>query len=463
MQMARRALALLVVLLGGVAAAGTKIIQNDTFTGGSVNAGIGFAEYEGAAVIFEAAAADYPLKIIAVDALCVPYMATGTNVGAYVIQLWDERGGTLGEPWPTPNDGGTTYRGLLADEGVQLTTSLTQFNRFTLPQPITVTSGKVMVRLSQQTQSSLDNTTLAMDLSATPKPGANFYFQSGWFTQLDRPDGGFFNGLHGNWVIRLVLEVPDVAVTVTSIAPNSTPVNVSRTVVITGTNFELGAKAFLGTTELTVTSLTSQSIGAIVPAGLAVGRYDVRVRNLSGVEGVLPNGFEVLQVDGGSGGGGGTGGGAGTGGGSATGGGTGTGGGSGTGGGGTSTDPLTLVSVTPAEVFVEDTTSLFLTGTGFETGARVLIGGTRLQDALVESSAVISATLSAGTLPAGTYEVTVINLSGEQATLPMSLKVLAGSRVKPGCSCAAPGLSPLLLLGLALVSRRRARGGRAAA
>jgi hypothetical protein len=435
---------LLAGLIAGTAVAGTKVIKNDTFTGtGNIFAGLSFGEYQGAGVLFEPDPSDYPLRIIGVDILLVPYMMQGgAVVGQYEFDLWDESAGTV--PPPTPNDGGSYYYGRISREALALTPSSTMFNRYTFPAPITVPSGKVFVKVSEILETGVDGTTIALDTATTPKPNANWFFDGfGAFVRFDQPDGGFYGGLNRNWIIRLVLEVPDVAISVTSITPSSSLTNVNTNVVITGTNFELGARAFLGTNELTVNNLTSLTIGATVPLGLPAGQYDVKVRNLSGVEGVLPNGYRVLDSDGGTGTGGGGGG---------TGGGSGGGGG---GGGNTGTEALAITAITPAQVYAGDATSLFITGAGFRAGAQVLIGGTRVEGAVVESGGVISAALGANLLTPGTYDVSVINLSGEQATLSQAFKVLAGTKAKPGCGCASVELFPVLLVALAFVRRRR--------
>ena len=437
---------LLAVLISGSAAAGFKVIKNDNITGtGGVNAGISFGEFEGAGVLFEPASSDYPLKIVAIDVLCLPYMLQGGSgqIGLFEFDLWDESGGTV--PPPVSNDGGN-YVGQISKQGISLTTSTSMFNRFTFAVPVMVPSGRVFVKVSEQTQTSLDGTTIAVDNAPSLKPNANWFFNGGGgFSRIDLPDGGFFNNIQGNWVIRLVLEVPDVAVTVTSISPTNSPTNVSTNVVITGTNFEIGARAFLGTNELTLTNLTQQTIAAIVPIGIAPGLYDVKVRNLSGVEGVLSNGYQVLSSDGGTA----TGGGAGGGGGGVTGGGSG-------GGNNTGTEALSLLVITPAQTYAGDATSVFITGAGFGSGAKVLIGGIKLDDVVVESGSVISSVVKANQLTPGTYDLTVLNLDGAQATLAQSFKVLAGTKARPGCSCSNLELFPLLLAALAML-RRRAR------
>jgi hypothetical protein len=429
---------LLCAVLGAMtAAAGTKVVKNDTFTGtGQAYAGVSFGEYQGAGVLFEPDAADYPLKIIGLDVLVTPYMNVGSGNGQYELDVWDQDAGTL----TPPVFGGPTGR--INREAIAVTASTSQFNRYTFAQPVIVTAGKVFVKFSQITQTSLDGTTIALDSATTPRPGANWFFDGfGNFVPFEQADGGYFRGLNRNWIIRLVLEVPDQAVTVTSISPNSSRTNESPAVVITGTNFELGARAFLGANELALTNLTAQTLGATVPMGLPAGTYDVRVRNLSGVEGTLRNGYTVLDVDGGMGAGGGGGGG---------------GGGTGGGGGSTGNEPLALTDITPAQTYAADRTSLFLTGAGFRAGASVLLGGTRLETITVESPGVISAELPANLLAPGSYDVSVINLSGEKATLPQAFMVLAGSRAAPaGCGCTQLEWAPLMLAALAYSRRRR--------
>ncbi|MFT3710604.1 MAG: IPT/TIG domain-containing protein [Archangium sp.] len=450
--MASRFVASLALLASVSSFAGTKVLQNDTFTGmGGIFAGVSFGEYQGAGVLFEPAQSEYPMTVIGVDVLAVAYMNQGSGIGAYELDVWDESSGTV--PPPRPNDGGTYYEGKISMQGVQITTSSTQFNRYTFPQPLIVNSGKVFVKFSQQTQTSLDGTTIALDMASAPKPNANWFFDGfGNFQRNDLPDGGFTNGINRNWIIRLVLQVPDTAVTVTSINPNRSLTQNSPNVVIAGSGFELGASAFIGTTALNLNNITANTIGATVPAGVVPGTYDVKVRNMNGIEGTLPNGYTVLTEDGGMGMGG-TGGGSGGGGGGA-GGGT----GGGTGGGSTGNEALALTAITPTSIFADDATSLFLTGAGFKAGASVLIGGTRVDGPVVESGGVISAALTANLLTPGKYDVSVINLNGEQVTLPQSLTVQVGGRLAPkGCSCATPDGLPFVAFALWLLSYRRTR------
>ncbi|MEW6429977.1 MAG: IPT/TIG domain-containing protein [Myxococcota bacterium] len=430
------------------AAAADKIIQNDTFTGsGTVNSGVSFGEYQGAGVLFTPAPGDYPLKIVAIDVFSVTYNGGAPgNYGAYVVSLWNESQGTLNPP--RLFDGGS-YVPQVNQLGAQFLTSNTMLNRFTLPSPFVVDAGQVFVAVTEQLQTSLDSTTIALD-NGPLKPGANYFFNGGGgFEPIDLPDGGRPLGINQNWIIRLVAEGADLPVTVTSITPSSGPDNVGTDVTITGTHFELGAEAFLGANALALRSVTTTTIGATVPAGLSPGLYDVRVRNRNGVEGTLPNGYRVLLADGGTGEDAGTGGGAGGGAGGGTGGGT---------GGGGMSGQLTVATVTPTEMFAEDGATLVVTGEGFAPGAQVFIGSTVIEQVDVKSPAVLNVTVAKNAVAKGLYDVSVLNLSGQRATLPMALTVYAGTSVKPGCGCTA--VEPMTLWGVALaltVLRRRRR------
>ena len=144
-----RLLMLFAALLGGTAAAGTKVFKNDTFTGaGSIFASVSFGEYEGAGVLFEPPASEYPLKIVGIDVLLVAYQQSGFGIGQYEFDLWDTSGGSVPPPL-LPNDGGTTYYGRISMQALQLTTSSTMFNRYTFTDPVIVPSGNVFVKLSE--------------------------------------------------------------------------------------------------------------------------------------------------------------------------------------------------------------------------------------------------------------------------------------------------------------------------
>lgn len=405
-------------LVASSAVAGTRIIQNDRFTGVGNVQSVGLGEYEGGGVLFRLQPADYPLVIVAIDVLVVPHLSAPAGAqGAYLIDLWNNF------------DGGS----FIPQTGVRLTSSASTFNRYTLPQKRTIGSGDVFVGVTQQTMSSLDDTALALDQG--PVRTGNWFFDgAGGWERVDFPDGGTLRGIRGNFIIRLVVEAPDAPVTVTSITPSIGRPSAPTPVRIDGLNFELGVKAFVGTTELPLRLFMPTFLEATVPAGLAPGLYDVRLRNPNGLEGTLPASFLVVQEDGGILAGGGT---AGAGGGVA-----GSGGGvaiaGGNAGGMTAPIALSIDDVMPREVYVEDETRVIVTGNGFAPGATVLVGNVVLDALEVRSPAVISFTLGRKSLPVGTHDVTVVNLSGTRKTLAGALTARSGSAMKPsGCSCSA--------------------------
>ncbi len=443
-----RLIGAVVLLAASSSLAGTRIIQNDRYMGTGAVQQVGLAEYEGGAVLFTPDPSDYPLQIVAIDVLVVPYQTAPAGAqGAYLLNVWDETGGRVAPPELV--DGGT-YRPL-RQLSIALTTSSTSFNRIAIT-PLTVNAGEVFVSVTQQQSSTMDDTALAVDQG--PLRRGNWFFNGGGtYLPVELPDGGALNGLRGNWIIRLVVAAPDNPVSVTSITPATAPTDQVTPVTIAGSNFELGAKAFVGATELTLTQFSPTSLSARVPAGLAVGRHDVKVRNTNGLEGVLMNGFTVTTPDGGFPMGGGSAGGGSPGGGTATGGGS----GGGASGGGTAIVALQVDGITPAEAFADDETRASITGSGFVTGAQVFIGGVAIDQAEVRSAAVLAVTIPAKALPAGVHDVTVLNLSGARATAAKAFTVKAGSRTKAsGCgSTSSTWLSPLVALALLLVGRKR--------
>ncbi len=380
--------ALLLVLAAWPALAGDKLLGNDTFTGnGSVNQGIDLQEYQGAGVLITPDAGDYPLVIKAVDVLCVPYAGQPANqYAAYLLDIWDERDGPLPPPglsW----DGGTHVATVdSGGAGAGLTSSLMAFNRISVSPPMVVDAGNVFVAVREQLSTAEDFTTLATDLGPQV-PNANWYFDGfGNYLRMDQPDGGHLYGITGNWIIRLVLDVP------------------------------------------------------------------------GGNDG---------GTGGGSGGGGGAGGGAGGGTGGGSGGGSGTGGGSGGGGGGGpgggpgddgGVRALALTSITPAEGFSQDDTPVVLLGDGFIGLTEVLVGTRVITEFTVKSQNVAETTVKAG-LPAGVYDVSVIDQGGNKATLTKAFTVHAGSSVKSGCGCDGSGVGPLVFGVMLLLGRRKRRPG----
>lgn len=90
--------------------------------------------------------------------------------------------------------------------------------------------------------------------------------------------------------------VIDTKPDITSISPTSAGNGSTTAVTIYGTDFMTGASAKVGNTELTnETVVSTTEITATVPAGIAVGTYDVTVTNTNTKSGTLTNGYSVTS------------------------------------------------------------------------------------------------------------------------------------------------------------------------
>ncbi|WP_281257223.1 ELWxxDGT repeat protein [Candidatus Viridilinea mediisalina] len=85
---------------------------------------------------------------------------------------------------------------------------------------------------------------------------------------------------------------PFISTVVPDAGFNDRPVEV----VIQGANFDVGAAVYLGETMLNSSRLSSRSLMAVVPAGVAPGSYSLRVTNGDGKQVVLANGYTVLDA-----------------------------------------------------------------------------------------------------------------------------------------------------------------------
>lgn len=195
----------LAALCASPARADEKLLQNDVFpNSGTVATPVAFPDYHGVGAVFEADAGEYPIQLQAIDVFCAPSPAGGFpgSSSAWLLDVWDltADAGIL----PPVKLYGNRYA-----SGVQLTSSTTQFNRFTFPQVITITSGKFFVAVRDQLGAALNDTTIAMDTGPV-KPGANWYYssQTGWSEVTGLPDaGGAVQRQNRNWIVRAVLFV----------------------------------------------------------------------------------------------------------------------------------------------------------------------------------------------------------------------------------------------------------------
>ncbi|ANE46716.1 hypothetical protein SY83_11030 [Paenibacillus swuensis] len=86
------------------------------------------------------------------------------------------------------------------------------------------------------------------------------------------------------------------APTVTSLTPNSAPLNGGTIVLVYGTNFVSGAKVYYGSTQAQVNNVISTRITSVLPQTAAPGQVNVRVVNPDGQEFILTNGFTYTEL-----------------------------------------------------------------------------------------------------------------------------------------------------------------------
>ena len=167
----------------------------------------------------------------------------------------------------------------------------------------------------------------------------------------------------------------DYKPTVVNIIPNSGPTAGGTPVTVAGTYFVGGATVTIGgITAQDITVVSSTSITAITPA-LTAGNQDVVV--------TVPGGSSTLT------------------------------------GGFTYVAPAPkVISISPGTGLAAGGTSVTINGTGFVTGASVMIGGTAASYVTVLNSTLITATTPVGT--AGEQDVMVTNPDGQFSTLAAS-------------------------------------------
>lgn len=161
------------------------------------------------------------------------------------------------------------------------------------------------------------------------------------------------------------------APSISGIDPASGPSNGGTTVTIAGSNFQAGATVKFGGTAATVVSVTSSSISATTPAH-APGDVDVVVTNPDLQSATLVDGFDY------------------------------------------SADPApTIDDVSPATGPAGGGTSITITGTGFQSGLTVTVGGATATVGTVSATS-ITATTPAGS--AGAKNVVVTNPDSQSVT-----------------------------------------------
>jgi hypothetical protein len=160
---------------------------------------------------------------------------------------------------------------------------------------------------------------------------------------------------------------------ISSISPTSGPTAGGTSVAINGSGFQAGATATIGGKSAVIVSVAPSSINAVTPAHTA-GTVSVVVTNPGGLKGWLLRGYTYVNLG----------------------------------------QPPQISSVSPTSGPTAGGTSVTITGSGFQAGAAVTIGGT---SATVVSVAPSSITIVTPAHAAGMVNVVVTNPGGLMATL----------------------------------------------
>jgi hypothetical protein len=202
---------------------------------------------------------------------------------------------------------------------------------------------------------------------------------------------------------------------VAAVDPASGPLSGGTTVTVTGTGFRAGCAVDFGTVAATVQSVSPTAIVVRAPAGVAAGAVVVSVTNPDGQRGALAGAYTYVA-------------------------------------------PPAPASIAPARGPAAGGTAVVVTGTGFQPGAAVTLGGTAATAVVVESATRLTAVTPAHA--AGTVDLVVTNPDGAAGTLAAAFTYDAPSSGGGGggCGLGASGLEALLGLGaLALLRARRRR------
>ena len=184
----------------------------------------------------------------------------------------------------------------------------------------------------------------------------------------------------GSWVMQMATfrgsgqgSPPNPAPTVTAIAPNSGPTSGGTGVTITGTGFQLGATVRLGGMAANTVVVGSSTSITATTAAHAAGAANVVVTNPDSQSGSLANGYSYGNPG------------------------------------------PTVSSIAPSSGPTSGGTMVAITGTGFQTGATVSLGGTAASTVFVGSSTSITATTA--THAAGAVNVVVTNPDSQSGSL----------------------------------------------
>lgn len=200
----------------------------------------------------------------------------------------------------------------------------------------------------------------AVDVVVTNPDGTTYTFANG-FTYEAKP-------------------VPPIPV-ITGVTPNSGDELKSKAVKVVGNNFADGAdfQITLGGVPMKTSIIEKTYIKCTVPNSLTAGTYDIELTNGDGQKALLANAYTYV--------------------------------------GPPALQPPTITKITPNEVEANTAKAVKVVGANFVGGGnfKVMVDGKAVETTMIEST-YIKCKFPA--MPAGTYDVVVINADGQQAVLP---------------------------------------------
>ena len=187
----------------------------------------------------------------------------------------------------------------------------------------------------------------------------------------------------------------------TSVAPNAGPNTGGTTVLLIGTNFASGARVFFGPREASLPTLVdSGRLVAVTPESLS-GPVDVKVLNVDGKSAVLPLGFAFYPQ-------------------------------------GAAGSPPLANFLNPRTGSTLDNTAVVISGSGFQAGAEVFVGGVPASGVHLNPDGSLAATFAPQS--ASTVDVTVTNPDGQSTTISQGFTF---SPPAPHLTAISPGFGPL--------------------
>ena len=186
-----------------------------------------------------------------------------------------------------------------------------------------------------------------------------------------------------------------------AISPNAGPNTGGTTVLLTGSNFAAGARVFFGATEAVLPTLVDGNrLVAVTPQSFS-GPADVTVINVDGKSAVLPLGYAFYPS-------------------------------------GAAGSPPNAQRVNPRTGSTVIATAVTVSGSGFQAGAQVFVGGVPATGVSLNPDGSLAATFPAQ--KSSTVDVVVTNPDGQSSTISQAFTY---SPDQPKLTAVSPGFGPL--------------------